>query len=104
MDRQFLVIVKQRRVSGFVASGSPLLLQFIAQCETAGMRISISKPEAMVLSWKRVECSFQVTKELLLRYLREMDRWIGVASGVVQSAATASCLGYCKDEAVQISA
>ena len=33
---------------------------FAAECEAAGMRISTSKPEAMVLNWKKLVCSLQV--------------------------------------------
>ena len=56
------------------------------------MRISTSKSEAMVLSWKRVDCPLQVGEESLpqmeeFKYLRvlfmsegkmewEVDRWI----------------------------
>lgn len=65
---------------GFMASGSPfcfcgslnfpgfawkIVRQFVGQCETAGMRINTSKPEAMVLSWQKVECPLQVREELL---------------------------------------
>ena len=47
---------------------------FAAECEVAGMRISTSKSETMVLSWKRVGCSLQVVSEVLpqveeLKYL-----------------------------------
>ena len=63
------------------------------------MRISTSKSEAMVLSWKRVDCPLQVGGESLpqveeFKYLRvllmsegkmeqEIDRWIGAASAVM---------------------
>ncbi|GAA6106566.1 receptor-type tyrosine-protein phosphatase F-like, partial [Tachysurus ichikawai] len=75
--------------------------RFAAECEAAGMRISTSKSEAMVLSRKRVACSLQVGGELLpqveeFKYLgvsftsegrmeREIDRRIGVSSAVMRS-------------------
>ena len=34
--------------------------QVVAKCEAAGMRISISKSEAVVLSWESVDCPLQV--------------------------------------------
>lgn len=51
------------------------LEQLATECEAAGIRISSSKSEAMVLSWKRVECSLQVKKKVLpqvqdFQYLR----------------------------------
>ena len=45
------------------SSGPDLQLtlnQFATSCEAAGMRISTSKSEAMVLNRKRVECPLQV--------------------------------------------
>ncbi len=70
--------------------------RFIAECEAAGMTVSTSKTETMVLSWKMVDCSLWVESQLLLqakefKYLRvlftsegkmelEMDRWIGAAT------------------------
>ena len=62
------------------------------QLLAAGMKVSISKSEAMVLNWKKVECSLQVRDESLPqaeefnylgvlftsdgRFEWEMDRWI----------------------------
>ena len=70
-----------------------VLEQFAAQCELAGMRISTSKSEAMVLDRKMVACSLRVGGEILpqveeFKYLgvlftsegrmeREIDRRIG---------------------------
>ena len=75
--------------------------RFAAECEAAGMKISTSKSEAMVLSRKRVACSLQVGGEILpqveeFKYLgvlftsegrmeREIDRRIGAASAVMRS-------------------
>ncbi|XDV31537.1 hypothetical protein PO909_002528 [Leuciscus waleckii] len=75
--------------------------RFAAECEAAGMKISTSKSEAMVLSRKRVVCPLQVGGEFLpqveeFKYLgvlftsegrmeREIDRRIGAASAVMQS-------------------
>ncbi|KAI3370903.1 hypothetical protein L3Q82_007412 [Scortum barcoo] len=72
-----------------------VLERFAAECEAAGMRISTSKSEAMVLDRKRVACPLQVGGEVLpqveeFKYLgvlftsegkmeREIDR-----SGLVQ--------------------
>ena len=77
------------------------LERFAAECEAAGMRISTSKSEAMVLSRKRVECPLQVGGEVLpqveeFKYLgilftsegrmeREIDRRIGAAAAVLRS-------------------
>ncbi|XDV26977.1 hypothetical protein PO909_030586 [Leuciscus waleckii] len=74
---------------------------FAAGCEAAGMRISTSKSEAMVLSRKRVACPLQVGGEFLpqveeFKYLgvlftsegrleRETDRRISAASAVMRS-------------------
>ncbi|KAI3361614.1 hypothetical protein L3Q82_001931 [Scortum barcoo] len=73
-----------------------VLERFAAECEAAGMRISTSKSEAMVLDRKRVVCPLRVSGELLpqveeFKYLgvlftsegkmeREIDRRIGAAS------------------------
>ncbi|KAI3355289.1 hypothetical protein L3Q82_018144 [Scortum barcoo] len=78
-----------------------VLERFAAECEAAGMRISTSKSEAMVLDRKRVACPFQVGGEVLpqveeFKYLgvlftsegkieREIDRRIGAASAVMRS-------------------
>ena len=77
------------------------LEQFAAGCEAAGMTISTSKSEAMVLDRKRVECPLQVGEEVLpqveeFKYLgvlfasdgtmeREIDRRIGAASAVMRT-------------------
>ncbi|KAK3522832.1 hypothetical protein QTP86_004669 [Hemibagrus guttatus] len=69
---------------------------FAAECEAAGMRLSSSKSEAMVLNRKKVACTLQVGGELLpqveeFKYLgvlfmsegkmdREIDRRIGAAA------------------------
>ncbi|KAI3362816.1 hypothetical protein L3Q82_001863 [Scortum barcoo] len=69
-----------------------VLERFAAECEAAGMRISTSKSEAMVLDWKRVVCPLQVDGEVLLqveefrseaKMEREIERRIGVASAVM---------------------
>ncbi|KAI3366764.1 hypothetical protein L3Q82_009427 [Scortum barcoo] len=73
-----------------------VLERFAAECEAAGMRISTSKSEAMVLDRKRVACPLRVGGEVLpqveeFKYLgvlftsegkmeREIDRRIGAAS------------------------
>ncbi|KAK3526845.1 hypothetical protein QTP86_000734 [Hemibagrus guttatus] len=75
--------------------------RFVAECEAAGMRVSISKSEAMVLDRKKVACTLQVGGELLhqveeFKYLgvlftsegrmdREIDRQIGAAAAVMRS-------------------
>ena len=83
------------------SSGRDLQLsldRFAAECEAAGMGISASKSEAMVLSQKRVECLLRVRGGVLpqveeFKYLgilftnegrreREIDRRIGAASAV----------------------
>uniref|UniRef100_A0A8C6PI18 Reverse transcriptase domain-containing protein n=1 Tax=Nothobranchius furzeri TaxID=105023 RepID=A0A8C6PI18_NOTFU len=77
------------------------LERFAAECEAAGMRISSSNSETMVLIQKRVECLLWVRDEVLpqveeLKYLgvlfssegkleREIDRRIGVASAVMRA-------------------
>ncbi|KAI3357129.1 hypothetical protein L3Q82_015603 [Scortum barcoo] len=74
---------------------------FAAECEAAGMRISTSKSEAMILDRKRVACPLRVGGEVLpqveeFKYLgvlfmsegkmeREIDRRIGAASAVMRS-------------------
>ncbi|KAI3375367.1 hypothetical protein L3Q82_021856, partial [Scortum barcoo] len=76
-----------------------VLERFAAECEAAGMRISTSKSEAMVLDRKRVVCPLRVSGEVLpqveeFKYLgvlftsegkmeREIDRRIGAASSAV---------------------
>ncbi|KAK0139279.1 LINE-1 reverse transcriptase [Merluccius polli] len=75
--------------------------RFAAECEAAGMSISTSKSEAMVLNRKRVECTLRVGDEILpqveeFKYLgvlftsegrmdREIDRRIGAASAVMRT-------------------
>ncbi|TWW64134.1 hypothetical protein D4764_03G0011420 [Takifugu flavidus] len=75
--------------------------RFAAMCELAGMRISTSKSEAMVLNWKKVECLFRVKEETLpqveeVKYLgvlfmsegrmeQEIYRWIGATSAVMRT-------------------
>ncbi|XP_055016887.1 AP-5 complex subunit sigma-1 isoform X2 [Boleophthalmus pectinirostris] len=75
--------------------------RFAAECEEAGMKISSSKSEAMVLNRKKVACPLRVGGESLpqveeFKYLgvlftsegrmeREIDRWIGAASAVMWS-------------------
>ncbi|KAK3506093.1 hypothetical protein QTP70_018234, partial [Hemibagrus guttatus] len=70
------------------------------ECEAAGMRVSISKSEAMVLDWKKVACTLQVGWELLpqveeFKYLgvlltsegrmdREIDRRISAVAAVMR--------------------
>ncbi|KAK3571285.1 hypothetical protein QTP86_005921 [Hemibagrus guttatus] len=72
---------------------------FAAECEAAGMRVSTSKSEAMVLDRKKVACTLQVGGELLPqveKYLgvlftsegrmdREIDRRISAAAAVMRS-------------------
>ncbi|KAK3508726.1 hypothetical protein QTP70_004271 [Hemibagrus guttatus] len=72
-----------------------------SECEAAGMRVSTSKSEAMVLDRKKVACTLQVGGEVLpqveeFKYLgvlftsegrmdREIDRRIGAAAAVMRS-------------------
>ncbi|KAK3555124.1 hypothetical protein QTP86_010013 [Hemibagrus guttatus] len=74
---------------------------FAAECEAAGMRISTSKSEAMVLDRKKVACTLQVGGEFLpqveeFKYLGvlfmsegrmdlEIDRRIGESAAVMRS-------------------
>ncbi|KAK3518675.1 hypothetical protein QTP70_007168 [Hemibagrus guttatus] len=76
-------------------------VHFAAECEAAGMRVSTSKSEAMVLDRKKVACTLQVGGEVLpqveeFKYLRdlftsegrmdcEIDRRIGAAAAVMRS-------------------
>ncbi|TWW62327.1 R2DM Retrovirus-related Pol polyprotein from type II retrotransposable element [Takifugu flavidus] len=78
-----------------------MLGRFATKCETAGMQISTSKSESMVLAQKKVECLLRVGEEVLpqveeFKYLgilftsesrmeREIDRRIGVASAVMRA-------------------
>ncbi|KAK3510818.1 hypothetical protein QTP70_022736 [Hemibagrus guttatus] len=73
---------------------------FAAECEAAGMRVSTSKLEAMVLDQKKVACTLQVGGEVLpqveeFKYLgvlftsegrmdREIDRRISAAAAVMR--------------------
>ena len=41
------------------------LERFAVECEAAGMRISTSKSEALVVSQKKLECPLQVKSEML---------------------------------------
>ncbi|KAK3565397.1 hypothetical protein QTP86_007934 [Hemibagrus guttatus] len=75
--------------------------RFAAECKAAGMRVSTSKSEAMVLDRKKVACTLQVGGEVLpqveeFKYLgvlftsegrmdREIDRRIGAAAAVMRS-------------------
>ncbi|KAK3541273.1 hypothetical protein QTP86_019410, partial [Hemibagrus guttatus] len=72
-----------------------------SECEAAGMRVSTSKSEAMLLDQKKVACTLQVGGELLpqveeFKYLgvlftsegrmdHEIDRRIGAVAAVMQS-------------------
>ncbi|KAI3357002.1 hypothetical protein L3Q82_003637 [Scortum barcoo] len=92
---RFLSVARGRRESGLGTTGFHLcflqddvvlmassgqdlqhvLERFAAECEAAGMRISTSKSEAMVLDRKRVACPLQVGGEVLpqveeFKYLR----------------------------------
>uniref|UniRef100_A0A669EEJ8 Reverse transcriptase domain-containing protein n=1 Tax=Oreochromis niloticus TaxID=8128 RepID=A0A669EEJ8_ORENI len=86
------------------SSGDGLQLaleRFACECEAAGMRISTSKSEAMVLRRKRVECPLRVGDEFLpqveeFKYLEvlfasdgrrepEIDRRIGAAAAVIRT-------------------
>ncbi|KAI3373778.1 hypothetical protein L3Q82_022367 [Scortum barcoo] len=53
-----------------------VLEQFAAECEAAGMRISTSKSEAMVLDRKRVVCPLRVSGEVLPQV--EEFKYLGV--------------------------
>ncbi|KAK3519654.1 hypothetical protein QTP86_015888 [Hemibagrus guttatus] len=75
--------------------------RFAAECKAAGMRVSTSKSEAMVLNRKKVACTLQVGGGVLpqveeFKYLRvlftsegkmdrEIDRRIGAAAAVMRS-------------------
>ena len=52
------------------------LERFAAECEAAGMRISTTKSETMVLSRKRVECPLRVGNEILPQV--EEFKYLGV--------------------------
>ncbi len=74
--------------------------RFAAECEAAGMRISTSKSEAMVISWKNVACPLQVGGEFLkwssLRILGSCSRvregWNGRLKDGFCSTAEASAV------------
>ncbi|KAI3360206.1 hypothetical protein L3Q82_014515 [Scortum barcoo] len=53
-----------------------MLERFAAECEAAGMRISTSKSEAMVLDRKRVACPLRVGGEVLPQV--EEFKYLGV--------------------------
>ncbi|KAK3533933.1 hypothetical protein QTP70_034928 [Hemibagrus guttatus] len=75
--------------------------RFAAECEAAGMRVSTSKSEALILARKKVACTLQVGGEVLpqveeFKYLgvlftsegrmdREIDRRIGAVAAVMLS-------------------
>ncbi|TWW78064.1 R2 Retrovirus-related Pol polyprotein from type I retrotransposable element [Takifugu flavidus] len=75
--------------------------RFAAPCEAAGMKISTSKSEAMVLNRKKVKCLLRVKEEILpqveeFKYLgvlftsegrmeQEIDRRIGAVSAVMRT-------------------
>ncbi|KAK3525723.1 hypothetical protein QTP70_006745 [Hemibagrus guttatus] len=75
------------------------LERFAAECEVAGMSVSTSISEAMVLNRKKLACTLQVGGEFLpqveeFKYLgvlsegrmdREIDRRIGAAAAVMRS-------------------
>ncbi|KAI3377234.1 hypothetical protein L3Q82_009145 [Scortum barcoo] len=87
-----------------------VLERFAAECEAAGMRISTSKSEAMVLDRKRVACPLRVGGEVLpqveeFKYLgvlftsegkmeREIDRRIGAASAVIMRSVCTGPLSW----------
>ncbi|KAK3529892.1 hypothetical protein QTP86_007210 [Hemibagrus guttatus] len=93
------------RISSLIFADDVVLLAssslFAAECEVAGMRVSSSKSEAMVLDRKKVVCTLQVGGEVLpqveeFKYLgvlftsegkmdREIDRRIGAAAAVMRS-------------------
>ena len=83
-----------------------VLGRFVAACEAAGMRISPSKSEAVVVDRKTMACSLRVGGELLpqvekFKYLRplftnegrverEIDRRIGAAAAVMWAQGSVS--------------
>ncbi|KAI3371311.1 hypothetical protein L3Q82_023927 [Scortum barcoo] len=93
---RFLGVARGRRESGLGTTGFHLcflqddvvlmassgqdlqhvLERFAAECEAAGMRISTSKSEAMVLDRKRVACPLQVGGEVLPQV--EEFKYLGV--------------------------
>ncbi|TWW55191.1 hypothetical protein D4764_09G0002400 [Takifugu flavidus] len=94
------------RIAGFLLAPSnrdlqQILGRFATKCEAAGMRISTSKSESMVLARKKVEYLLWVGEEVLpqveeFKYLgilftsegrmeREINRRIGAASAVMRA-------------------
>ncbi|KAI3369639.1 hypothetical protein L3Q82_025354, partial [Scortum barcoo] len=74
-----LVRIAGNDVVLLASSGQDLqhvLERFAAECEAAGMRISTSKSEAMVLDRKRVACPLQVGGEVLPQV--EEFKYLGV--------------------------
>lgn len=73
---------------------------YAAKCEVFGMRVSTSKPEAIVLRWKTEDCFLQEESEsfsqvMELKYLKvlfkrggkincEVDRHVGAAAAKMQ--------------------
>ncbi|TWW71179.1 hypothetical protein D4764_17G0006620 [Takifugu flavidus] len=77
-----------------LASSAHDLQLSLDRCEAAGMKISTSKSETMVLNWKKVECLLQVKEEILPQVEeftpastmeQEIDRRISVASTVMRT-------------------
>ncbi|TWW56354.1 hypothetical protein D4764_08G0003410 [Takifugu flavidus] len=82
--------------------------RFTTACEAAGMKISTSKSEAMVLNWKKVECLLRVKEQILPqveefkhlgvlftsegRMEQEIDRRIGAVSAVMRFTGRSSFL------------
>ena len=76
-----LFIIFMDRISSVLMAPSSQDLQHVlgwlaAECEAAGMTISTSKSEAMVLDWKKVACSLRVGGELLPQV--EEFKYLGV--------------------------
>ncbi|KAK0153213.1 putative uncharacterized transposon-derived protein F52C9.6 [Merluccius polli] len=57
--------------------------RFTAECEAAGMRISTSKSESMVLNRKRVECTLRVGDEILPQV--EEFKYLGVLFTIMRT-------------------
>lgn len=67
-----------------------------SKCEAARMRVSTSKFEAMILSWKRVDYPLREGTELLLeefKYLRTLLTSEGRLDHVSSGAAVLGCRG-----------
>ncbi|TWW75358.1 hypothetical protein D4764_13G0000200 [Takifugu flavidus] len=87
------------RIGSLLFAYDVVLDRFAAACEAAGMKISTSESEAMVLNRKKVKCLLRVKEEILpqveeFKYLgvlftsegrmeQEIDRRIGAASAVM---------------------